>query len=238
MSHYQSSSDRKGIGNPIGKCLTAFQHNLLEKSLQQQDLPQSYRQRLQIMWLADSGKSQAEICQTLGCCPATVRHWMHIARAGIAHQWQDCPIGRPKATNEEYLERLKELLTHSPRDYGYSFRRWTVNWLAKQLAKEFGVEVRSRSIKRLLKQMGLSTVSKPSNTNKTSHKSANSSKILIRDLKSPTTPNNNEFFSLDLALVIDSDIHGAKSIRAVSICATVKQYTGVFSFPSRMAALS
>jgi transposase len=218
--------------------LTPFQRKLLQKSLQE-DLPKSYRQRLQIMLMASEGKSQTEICQTLGCCPATVRHWMHIARAGMAHQWQDCPIGRPKAVNDEYLERLKELLTSSPRDYGYSFRRWTVNWLTKQLAKEFGVEVSDRSIKRLLKQMGLSTVPKPSNTDKNRNESANSSKILIRDLNSSNDSHNNEFLPINLALLgTDSDIHGAKSIRAVTISATTEQYTGVFSFPSRMGALS
>ena len=102
--------------------LTLFQRKLLEKSLQE-DLTKSYRQRVQIMLLASEGKSQPEICEILGCCSATVRHWMHIARAGMAHQWQDCPIGRPKIVSDEYLERLRELLAHSPRDYGYSFRR-------------------------------------------------------------------------------------------------------------------
>ena len=82
-----------------------------------------------VLLLADDGKSQTEICQTLGCCPATARHWMHIARSGMAHQWQDYPIGRPKAVNENYLERLKELINQSPRDYGYSFRRWTVDFI-------------------------------------------------------------------------------------------------------------
>lgn len=220
-----------------GQYLTPFQRKLLQKSLQE-NLPKSYCQRLQIMLMADDGKSQTEICQTLGCCPATVRHWMHIARAGMAHQWQDCPIGRPKATKDEYLERLKELLTHSPRDYGYSFRRWTVNWLTKQLAKEFGVEVSDRSIKRLLKQMGLSTVPKPSNTDKNTNQSLNSSKILIRDLNCSNDSHSNEFFPINLALLgTDSDIHGAKSIQSV-ISATVVQYTGTFSFPSRISALS
>lgn len=238
MSHYQFSSDKEDIGSPIGKYLTAFQRKLLEKSLQQQDLPQSYRQRLQIMLMADDRKSQTEICQTLGCCPATVRHWMHIARAGMAHQWQDCPIGRPKAVNEEYLERLKELLNSSPRDCGYSFRRWTVNWLTKQLAKEFGVEVSDRSIKRLLKQMGLSTVPKSCNTDNSTNENDNNAKISIRDLKTSNTSDNNEFFPINLAIVTDSDTHGAKSIRSISFFATVEQYTGVLSFRNSISALS
>lgn len=218
--------------------LTPFQRKLLEKSLQD-DLPKSYRQRVQIMLLASEGKSQTEICQILGCCSATVRHWMHIARAGMAHQWQDCPIGRPKTVSDEYVERLKELLTHSPRDYGYSFRRWTVNWLTKQLAKDFGVEVSDRSIKRLLKQMGLSTVPKPSSTEKSANESANNSKILIRDLECSKIPDKNEFLPQNLAsLGKDSDIYGAKCIHSTSFAAATTAYFGVCSFSSGISALS
>jgi transposase len=157
---------------------------LLQKSLQE-DLPESYRQRIEIMLLADEGKSQAEICQTLGCCPATARHWMHVARAGMAHQWQDCPIGRPKAVNDQYLERLKELVSHSPRDYGYPFGRWTGQWLSKHLAKELGIEVSDRNVNLLLKKMGLSTRPKSHCANKeTDSDSTKSSRITIGDLQS------------------------------------------------------
>lgn len=171
-----------------GKCLTSFQSKLLQKKLQE-DLPQSYRQRIQIMLLADEGKSQTQICRALGCCPATVRHWMHIARSGMAHQWQDCPIGRPKAVNEQYVKRLKELVNNSPRDYGYSFGRWTGSWLSKHLAKELGVEVSGHHVNRLLKQMGLSTRPQTSNTEDTDNQNASGNRILIGDLTTENTAN-------------------------------------------------
>ncbi|NJL61566.1 MAG: helix-turn-helix domain-containing protein [Methylacidiphilales bacterium] len=147
------------INNSAGKYLTPFQRKFLQKK-QQENLSSSYRQRIEIMLLADEGKTQVEICRIVGCCPATARHWMHIARAGMAHQWQDCPLGRPKAIDGKYLERLRELLAMSPRDCGYGFKRWTVGWLGKHLAKELGIEVSDRHLKRVLKQMGLSTISK------------------------------------------------------------------------------
>ena len=199
MSHTQEKSDTKEADTVGGKCLTSFQRKLLQKSLQE-DLPESYRQRIEIMLLADAGKSQTEICRTLECCPATVRHWTHIARAGMAHQWQDCPIGRPKAVNEQYLERLKELVNGSPRDYGYSFRRWTANWLSKHLAKELGISVSDRHIKRLLKQMGLSTRPKLVNGSEDTVLEANSSKILICDLKSANMPDDTEFLPINFAI--------------------------------------
>ncbi len=191
--------------------LTKFQRKMLQKNLQE-DLPETYRQRIEIMLLADQGKTQTEICQILGCCPATVRHWMHIARAGMAHQWQDCPIGRPKVVNEQYLERLRELVSNSPRDYGYSFRRWTTNWLQKHLAKELGVEVSDRHFKRLLKQMGLSTIPKPSTVEDKANKKKQNAKILIADLKSANLPANEELLPMNFVkLEKNSDIYGAKS---------------------------
>lgn len=174
-----------------GKYLTSFQRKLLLKSLQA-DLPEFYSQRIQIMLLADIGKSQTEICRLIKCCPATARHWIHMARSGMAHQWELSPIGRPKAVNEEYLERLQELVKNDPRNYGYSFRRWTANWLNKHLAKELGVKVSDCHIKRLLKQMGLSTRQSTKNISKNLSPEASSSQIAISDLKHKYVLEDNE----------------------------------------------
>lgn len=238
MSNSKEKTDTKNPSINNRKLLTPFQHKLLQKSLQE-DLSELYRQRIQIMLLADEGKTQAEICRALECCPATVRHWMHIARTGMAHQWQDCPLGRPKAVNQEYLERLQELLNQNPRDYGYGFRRWTVNWLTKHLAKELGIEVSDRHLKRVLKQMGLSTITKPSNTEDNTNQNANNSKILIRDLRSETIPEYDGFRTIDFTkLDRNSDIYGGRYIKGFGFSATVQQYFGLFSFRSGISTLS
>ncbi|WP_272819351.1 helix-turn-helix domain-containing protein [Scytonema hofmannii] len=220
--------------------MTPFQRKLLQKSLQE-NLPVCYHQRIQIMLLADDGKSQTEICRTLGCSRATARHWTHIARTGMAHQWQDCPIGRPTAVNQEYLHRLHELVSQSPREHGYSFQRWTASWLRKHLGKEFGVEVSDRHIHRLLKQMGLSTRSKLSDTQQNTPENTlgKSSRILIGDLNSANSSDNTEFLPVNLAKIgTNLDAHGGKSIRAAVFSATVKQYFGTFSFPGGLPSLS
>ncbi|MBE9001544.1 transposase [Nostoc sp. LEGE 12447] len=139
-----------------GLYLTTFQHKLLLKSLET-DLRPEYRRRIEIMLLADSGQSQTQICETLGCSQETARHWMTVAQTGQAHHWSDRPMGRPKAVNEQYLTRLQELASHSPREYGYAFERWTGQWLSKHLTKEMGMKVSACHINRLLKEMGLST---------------------------------------------------------------------------------
>ncbi|MBH8552917.1 helix-turn-helix domain-containing protein [Nostocaceae cyanobacterium CENA357] len=136
--------------------LTPFQKKILLKNVQA-NLQPEYRRRIEIMLLADQGKSPTQICKILGCSYHMARYWSGLAKAGLAHQWQEQQIGRPKSVNEQYLERLKELVSHSPREYGYPFKNWTAQWLSKHLASEIGIEITDRHISRLLKQMGLST---------------------------------------------------------------------------------
>lgn len=171
-----------------GKFLTPFQRQLLQKNLEK-DLTELSRQRIQIMLLADEGKTQTQIRKELGCCPATARHWIHIARSGMAHQWNSSPIGRPKIVNEQYLERLQQLINHSPREFGYSFEKWTAGWLSKHLAKELEIKVSDCHIKRLLKQMGLSTRPKSTITMKKITQPTEERQIYIRDLSSEIIAN-------------------------------------------------
>ena len=169
-----------------GQYLTPFQRKLLLKSLQADLLPK-YRHRIEIMLLADMGQSQAQICEALKCSQETARYWIAVAQAGNAHNWNDRLVGRPKRVNEQYLNRLKELASHSPREYGYPFQRWTARWLSKHLAKELGIELSDRHINRLLKEMGLST-QKGREVREQVPDSTKDSKITISDLQSSSTP--------------------------------------------------
>ena len=167
--------------------LTSFQRKLLLKSLEANLRPE-YRRRIEIMLLADSGQSQAQICESLGCAQETARHWIAMAQTGNAHHWNNSPMGRPKAVNEQYLDRLKELVSHSPREYSYSFNRWTAQWLSKHLANELGIEVSACHVNRLLKNLGLSTRPKDPKTEKELPSQENSS-ITIDNLPSHAEPN-------------------------------------------------
>ncbi len=168
------------------KLLTPFERKVLLKNLQGSLKPE-YRRRLEIMLLADMGKTQTQICQLLGCSQEMARYWIALAQAGLAHKWNERPFGRPKMADERYVERLKELVTRSPRDCGYPFGQWTAQWLSKHLAKELEIEVSDRHINRLLKQMGLSTKQKSSSFAPTEH--SKNSDIELSDL--PSNPQSN-----------------------------------------------
>ena len=136
----------------LGQHLTKFQRQLLEKQLKVETISE-YRQRIEIMLLADEGQTQSQICRILSCSPLTARHWIFMAKSGQAHNWQTQPIGRPKIVTSDYLDRLKELVSKSPKDLGYPFPRWTGQWLSKQLSQEFNIGVSARHINRLLEDI-------------------------------------------------------------------------------------
>lgn len=144
-----------------GLYLTSFQRDFLLKSLEA-DLRPEHRRRIEIMLRADAGQTQAQICEALSCAQETARYWIAMTQTGQAHIWDERSRGRPKMIDERYLNRLKELVSHSPREYGYAFSQWTGEWLAKHLAKELGITVTSGYINMLIKEMGLSTRQKKS----------------------------------------------------------------------------
>lgn len=183
--------------NSEQRLLSPFQQKLLQEKLKTNLRPE-YRRRIEIMLLADRGHSQTQICSALNCSHETARYWTHIARSGDAHKWKDLPIGRPKTVNEEYLNRLEDLVNKSPRDFGYAFRRWTANWLSKHLAQELGIEVSERHVNRLLKKMGLSTrqplqEEKSSQSVSTRKSEKNSSNIIIGNLQINKQPKSASF---------------------------------------------
>ncbi len=155
---------------------------LLDKLLPEKlpgDITPEARRRLEIILRTQLGQSQSKICRAVGCSKETARYWMSIAKTGAISSWSETRVGRPRVINDLYLESLRELVSHSPQKYGYSFKRWTAGWLSKHLAKELGITISDRHVNRLLKQMGLSTRGNPSSSQgKTTKKTT----ITIEDL--------------------------------------------------------
>ena len=161
LNSFVRLTNSKNFDFEQGQFLSLAQRKALLEELRN-DLRPEHRRRIEIMLLADMGYSQAQICEELQCSRETARFWISMVQLGQAHNWNILPIGRPKTINQQYLERLKELVSRSPRDYGYFFTQWTADWLSKHLAKEFDIKVSDRHINRLLKEMGLSTRQKSS----------------------------------------------------------------------------
>jgi transposase len=145
-----------------------------------------HRLRLEIMLRADRGESQQSICAALGCAPVTARFWMKMMELGEIDAWATVPIGRPHKASPQYLARLQELVTQSPKSYGYSVEHWTALYLRQQLVKELKIEVSDRHINRLLTEMQISSPYRHSGPRSARKKNC-STTITIQDLQPETS---------------------------------------------------
>lgn len=143
----------KAMSSSTGKYLSLSQRQQLLEILTEPNIPDIDRKRIQIILFADEGKSQGEIRKLLDCTAATASKWILIAESGKIDRWQKYRRGRPSKVDQPYLDRLKELISKSPRDFGYSFKRWSGVCLARHLEKEFGVALTPTHINRLRKQL-------------------------------------------------------------------------------------
>jgi transposase len=163
--------------------LTSILAEILPENLFK-NLDHRHRRRLEIILRSHLGQSQVEICSALGCSKDMARYWMAIANRPASDSWQDTCIGRPKMVNDEYLQRLRELVTSSPKEHGYAFKRWTAKCLSQHLSAELGIQISDRHVNRLLKQMGLSTRDSQHQTKPEEDSSSKSApaRIRIQDL--------------------------------------------------------
>jgi transposase len=219
--------------NSEGIYLTPFQRQMLAEKIAKEP-PNAYRQRLEIILLTDRGKTQAAICRSLGCSPGTASRWIQLTKAGLAHQYLDCPVGRPKVVTDEYIEFLHELLGHSPRDYGYPFKVWTIDWLSKHIAKEKGIAVSHSHLKRVMRELGLSTRTKLQQS-----PSRSKANIFIADLPDVLIESDRAESGINLFnLQLDSKIYGAASSPTTYFHSAARRDFSDFAHPKRVSILS
>lgn len=114
--------------------------------------------RCQILLASARGQRAPAIACQLGCDDQTVRNVIHGFNAcGLAvlqeGSWR--PHRLRTAFSPEGVEHLKDLLHHSPRDFGQERGVWTLE-LAAQVSFEQGIittEVSSESVRRALKRL-------------------------------------------------------------------------------------
>ena len=114
--------------------------------------------RCQILTASARGQRAPAIACQLGCDDQTVRNVIHGFNAcglAVLHEGSSRPHRLRTTFSEEGAERLKDLLHHSPRDFGKERGVWTLA-LAAQVSFEQGLiatEVSSESVRRALKRL-------------------------------------------------------------------------------------
>jgi transposase len=117
------------------------------QALRRQTLPPKVRDRLEMVFLSDSGWTVPRIAAHLGCCAATVRAVLRDFRQrGPQALSPRRPGPAPNWARRQYLhDRLTELLRQP--------RTWTSRQLSEAFAAE-GVALSPRQLRRYLRQRG------------------------------------------------------------------------------------
>ena len=115
--------------------------------------------RCQILLASARGESTPQIACSLGCASQTARNAIHaFNERGL--DALEAGSSRPKRTrtafDEQGVEALKELLRHSPREFGKPSTLWTLEYAAEVSFEEGITEERvsGETIRSTLKRLG------------------------------------------------------------------------------------
>jgi transposase len=114
--------------------------------------------RCQILLASARGERAPTIARQLGCDDQTVRNVIHGFNAtglAVLQEGSSRPHRLRTIFSDEAAQCLKDLLHHSPRDFGKERSRWTLE-LAAQVSFEQGIissPVSDESVRRALKRL-------------------------------------------------------------------------------------
>lgn len=129
----------------------------LQKALKTEALAVT-RERILIILLRNEGKTYDEISGILGCCKRQVWYWCNYGNPKDIESLRDKrKKGNNKKATEEYIEKLTEVVTKEPDEFGYEFGRWTVARLVTHMEKETGILLGNTQLRNILKKRNLST---------------------------------------------------------------------------------
>jgi transposase len=136
------------------KELTDRQRQKLRDALEGWDDTKAVR-RVRAIWMSSQGWTVPEIADALDVWRRTVRVWIDkYDEAGLEGIKTKDRSGRPPKADEQYVERLEEVVQTPPREFGYPFSTWTREYLAMHMEKETGTSISARHVGRLLNRLG------------------------------------------------------------------------------------
>ena len=115
--------------------------------------------RCQMVWMSTQGQQVPEIAKLVGCCRQTVRNLTYqFNTQGVAALQPGSRRHHSQAAFDDHgIDCLRELLHHSPQDYGKPSSLWTLD-LAAEVCSEQGITyrlVRGEPVRAALERIGI-----------------------------------------------------------------------------------
>ncbi len=135
---------------PAQNHLTPEQKKRLQKTLKKEENGE-IRERILILLLLNSGKTQQEIADVLGCSKNTVCYWCVHGDPDNLESLKDKRMrGNHQKATEQYIESLVKLAKKRPQELGYQWGRWSAQKLATHLAQTTGIKLSGSQVRRIL----------------------------------------------------------------------------------------
>jgi transposase len=136
----------------LGRSLTDEERRELERWQRSEHRVKFIRAR--VILLAESTPNAAVVARAIGVHVQTVRDLVRTFRAnGLAGLKPRVRTGLPRRFGDSAVEVLIDILHERPEKYGLDDARWTLEAVAKVLAKQLGVQsVSIETVRRLLRR--------------------------------------------------------------------------------------
>ena len=110
------------------------------------------RQRAMGLRLLHQGHKPKEVADINAVSQPTVYDWHHrFQDDGIEGLANRPKSGRPRKTDEAYVELLEKVVEQNPQELGYTFTIWTAARLENHMARQTGIELSQSQFRALLK---------------------------------------------------------------------------------------
>jgi transposase len=124
---------------PVKNFLKPETKDQLQRALRECEHPE-IRERILIFLLLNTGNTQSEVAEIIGCSVRTISYWtVHGDPENLESLTDERMRGNYKKATPEYIDMLLEIIEKEPEEYGYEFGRWTTARLAKHLEEKTGI---------------------------------------------------------------------------------------------------
>lgn len=116
----------------------------------------NHARRLIAMLMLHRGERVSDVARTLCCARSSVGRWINWFTLSGLEGLQSLPAGRSRRWPFEHIcTLLRELIKHSPGDFGYQRSHWSTELMALKIKEIAGCQLHAGTIRRWLPSAGI-----------------------------------------------------------------------------------
>ncbi len=140
---------------PIIAPISRDERRLMQKAIHKTH-DKNYARRLTAMLMLHRGDRVSDVARTLCCARSSVGRWINWFTQSGVEGLKSLPAGRARRWPFEHIcTLLRELVKHSPDDFGYQRSRWSTELLAIKINEITGCQLNAGTVRRWLPSAGL-----------------------------------------------------------------------------------